>query len=1120
MPTSLSKKHRDVLEKVTAEARLLAENACKAALDNLAVHEKESRSHMSAEQRALRKRLRSRGKALGDARNERTGTQELNHLIDLAAYEHWHRLLFTRFLTENHLLITDEANGNVAVTLEECEELARELGARDGFDLACRFASRTLPGVFRKDDPVLDLALAVNDQVAMRKLLATMPADCFRADDALGWTYQYWQAQRKKEVNDSGKKIGADELSPVTQLFTEDYMVEFLLHNTLGAWWAGKLGPITAESEVDARAAASLGARDDVPGISWTYLRLIQDGTTKQWRPAAGTFGGWPRSAAEIQVVDPCMGSGHFLVFALPLLVRLRMEEQRLDGQAAVLAVLQDNLFGLELDERCTQIAAFNVALTAWRLVGYHALPPPNLACSGLVPSNTEAEWTALAGDDPRTKDGIAQLHRLFAHAPVLGSLINPRLVSGRLIDADFDDLAPLLGAAQSASSGDRIELAYVAQGMAKAADLLAQSFTLVVTNVPYLGDRKQCDELKAYCGEFHAHGKANIATCFVERCRTFSSTGGSVALVTPQNWLLQDSYKELRSTLLRQQQWDFVAKLGPGAFEEISGEVVDVVLSSLTNAEPHLEQRLCTIDVTSIKQPKDKARALIRENTAFVLQASQLHNPDARMTLDVGGNVPLLENRALAPQGVITGDMDRWTRKFWEVQALGKNWPPFLSTPQGSGDFAGREHVVDWSTGGLGMIRPRPGNVALGKRGVAISQMGKMSAVFYLGELYDGNIAPLVPIDAADTGALWAYCSSPQYEQEVRRIDKKVNLTNGSLLKAPFDVTHWRQAVTNDYPSGLPKPHSNDPTQWLFNGHPKGAEQPLHVAVARLLGYRWPRQSGSTFPDCPALGDDGLEKFADDDGIVCLPALNRERPAATRLRQLLTAALGVFDERVLVAAAGLKGSKSTNLEEWLRDEFFEQHTKLFHDRPFVWHLWDGRPDGFHALVHYHRLDHATLQKLAYSYLGNWIQQQDSDAKADKPGAAPRLGAAQKLQSRLAAILEGEAPLDIFVRWKPIAEQAQGWHPDLNDGIRQNIRPFLLAGDVGKKGAGLFRSVPLSLKDKDRGTEPQRSQKDYPWFWCEDEPGTDPVGGDEFVGNRWNNVHLTLARKMGKESTR
>jgi hypothetical protein len=106
--------------------------------------------------------------------------------------------------------------------------------------------------------------------------------------------------------------------------------------------------------------------------------------------------------------------------------------------------------------------------------------------------------------------------------------------------------------------------------------------------------------------------------------------------------------------------------------------------------------------------------------------------------------------------------------------------------------------------------------------------------------------------------------------------------------------------------------------------------------------------------------------------------------------------------------------------------------------------------DGFHVLVNYHRLDHATLEKLTFSYLGEWIRQQADDAKADKAGAAARLGAAQacKTNSRPSS---RRGPLDIFVRWKPLNAQPIGWNPDLNDGLRQNIRPFLLAGDVAKK---------------------------------------------------------------------
>ena len=326
MPT-LSRELRSTLSRVTLQARTAAEAACSSALENLAVHEKDYRGHMTIDQRQLRNRLRARGRALGDTLDDRSGRQEITHLAADAAYEHWHRLLFTRFLAENGLLHTDEENGNVPVTLEDCEELAPELGAKDGFDLACRFANQTLPGVFRTDDPVFELKLALNDQVALRQLLDSLPAEIFTADDSLGWTYQFWQAQRKDEVNRSGKKIGADEISPVTQLFTEDYMVEFLLHNTLGAWWAGKRLKIVdrgskMEDEAAARRAVSLPPRDGLPGIDWTYLRFVKDEPVGEseapssstihnppssigWRPAAGEFTGWPTSASHITFLDP-----------------------------------------------------------------------------------------------------------------------------------------------------------------------------------------------------------------------------------------------------------------------------------------------------------------------------------------------------------------------------------------------------------------------------------------------------------------------------------------------------------------------------------------------------------------------------------------------------------------------------------------------------------------------------------------------------------------------------------------------------------------------------------------------------------------------------------------------
>ena len=430
---------------------------------------------------------------------------------------------------------------SVPVTLEECEELAPELGARDGLDLACRFASLTLPGVFRRDDPVLDLPIAINDQVELRKLLAALPSEAFRADDALGWTYQFWQAQRKDEVNESGKKIGADELSPVTQLFTEDYMVEFLLHNTLGAWWAGKIGPIKAATEEEARAQAALPARDGVPAISWTYLRFVQDETTKTWLPAAGTFDGWPKSASLIRLLDPCMGSGHFLVFALPLLVRLRMEEEKLSAQAAVVAVLKDNIYGLELDERCTQIAAFNVALTAWKLAGYQALPSLQL---GLLWSCAQRNGSGVGSacrNNDRARSGMARLHTLQRRPGPWQPHQPPRPGRESLLRPSSTNSPRCSPLRLRTKENDDIELALLLRvGYQRSCS--RDNSHLSSPTCPTLDVASRTTLLKDYCERIHPEAKSDLATCFVERCLALAGQWLEYcSRVTPQSWLFME---------------------------------------------------------------------------------------------------------------------------------------------------------------------------------------------------------------------------------------------------------------------------------------------------------------------------------------------------------------------------------------------------------------------------------------------------------------------------------------------------------------------------------------------------------------------------------------------------
>ena len=221
----LSTDTRSRLEKTIAEARQLAERAADKALQILGVPADQPPTNLNANQRKLRVQLRALGRRLPDYQALRLAL----------AYEQWHRMLFTRFLAENGLLLHPDYR--VPITLGDCEQLAREQGEPSLWTLAARFASPMLPGIFPQDDPLLEVRLATEDRIGLETLLTDLPAEVFLSDDGLGWTYQFWQSERKAEVNASGLPVEGPDLPAVTQLFTEHYMVQFLLQNTLGAWW-------------------------------------------------------------------------------------------------------------------------------------------------------------------------------------------------------------------------------------------------------------------------------------------------------------------------------------------------------------------------------------------------------------------------------------------------------------------------------------------------------------------------------------------------------------------------------------------------------------------------------------------------------------------------------------------------------------------------------------------------------------------------------------------------------------------------------------------------------------------------------------------------------------------
>ncbi|WP_377828784.1 SAM-dependent methyltransferase [Bradyrhizobium lupini] len=1110
--TILSKLLRGQLETAIKLAREIAEDAAQEAIARMGVGEAEAPARLSDDSKALRRRLRAHARSLGDT--PATGAMTTSRLQDATSYEIWHRMLFGRFLAERGLLIHPELGA--AMSVAELRDLAKEEGAADEWALAERYAAPGLPGVFKPDDPVLALPIAPEFSKRLRTLLNDLPAEVFTADDSLGWTYQFWRASEKDAVNAAGGKIGAAELPAVTQLFTEPYMVKFLLHNTLGAWWAGKVLARDPDLARDAANEDALREACGLPGVTWEFLRFIRDDDGRgPWRPAAGTFPGWPVRAAEITYCDPCCGSGHFLVEAFAILAALRRQEEGLSPPDAAIAVLRDNLHGLELDGRCVQIAAFNVALAAWKLGGAAiALPSPHIAWVGAPPPLNRTEMATLGNGDAALCRALETLHDQFVEAPLLGSML---VVGARdLLDSDLRERGDAALEKLRGAEMERAEGAVAARGLLDATALLLRRYVLLATNVPFLGRGKQAHELASFLARHHGLAKADLAIAMLDRMEAMAANGGTVASVTPQNWLFLGAYKEFRIRLLENATLSFAAVIGEHGFESGAAAGAFTALLILEKRTPDSYSSCAALDISAAATPFEKAEHCKSHQVAVLVQQAQKANPDARISFaPQRSGAPPLSDFAECYQGVVTGDIERFILCFWEVSNQDGRWRAYRTASAGDGLYQGVQHYIRWENGNGSLhayaaaTRDKlhdmheSGNRAWGKIGVAINRMRGLEANFYYGEIFDNNVAVIFPKEDGLVTAVSAVCFDGGFHEFVRSIDRTIKVTNATLLKVPFDERLWGATAEKKFPDGVPEPYTADPTQLAFHGHPAFAQEgtELHVALARLAGYRWPAETRAEVP-VSRLAKQRAHLAselpdADAEGLVTLHARGNDRSLVDRMRTQLAVAYGgslsLAREQELVRAADTKLDKKeardATLESWLSDRAFRQHCILFHRRPFLWHVWDGMKGGFSAFLNYHCLDRAALDKLTYTLLGDWIRV----AKAE--GNTARTDRAEQLQQNLAKIIEGEIPYDIFVRWKPLDKQPLGWEPDFDDGVRLNIRPFM--------SAGILREQPKGISwTKDRGTDVSSS----PWYDLGPR-----YGGKQ--GDRINEHHTTLAEK-------
>ena len=703
--TVLEKSARNQLDKAVQAARRAATTGADRALRALSVEQEKKPAHLSPEQSELRRQLRVVCRRLGS----------WDALIRAAAYEQWHRMLFARFLAENKLLIHPKYQA--AVSLDECAELARERGI-DQWEVAAEFAAGMLPGIFQKDDPLLILKFAPEDRATLQGILSDILAETFCTQDALGWTYQFWQSEEKEKVNKSERKIEGADICAVTQLFTEPYMVQFLLQNSLGAWWLN----LHPESPL----------RND-----WLYYKdQVQH-----------DFSAFPKTATEIKLLDPACGSGHFLVEEFHMLLAMRLEEGE-SREDAIKGIVRDNLHGLEIDPRCIQIAAFAVAMEAWK-AGFPTdqyLPLPNLACVGLPIRAEKSEWLKLAADEGMLENALGQYYDLFKNADSLGSLIQIH-DEGTLVPHEMLLQKLETALAKEKAIGDPVAEAFgeTASGVLKAVHYLRRKdFHIVLTNPPFLLNQKQDEKLTTFCEKYYQYSKKSLSTCFIERCRLFSKDSGYYGIVVPQNWLFLKTDENLRIKMLYEQSWIIVTRLGSNAFVTPMYEF-KIALQIFYNRKPQKKSEIFGIDASEYKIPSDKELYLQSPIGVKFSQFDQLGNPDKKISFNNSEQMNLLANYADSYWGLGCGDSIRFERFFWEIENLKPDWNYQQSSFSKTDFYSGRNLIIFWQNGN-GVLSSFPGATIRnkeiwGKRGIVVSQIGDLPATLYTGEIWNQNV-------------------------------------------------------------------------------------------------------------------------------------------------------------------------------------------------------------------------------------------------------------------------------------------------------------------------------------------------------------------------------------------
>lgn len=662
------------------------------------------------------------------------------YIIEEVAYTWFNRLIAVRFMEVNDYLpsyvrvlssesgktepdlVTNPFDAELNLSSAEEEKiitLKRENKLDEAFKMLfikqCNALNEILPALFEKTSDYTELLLnlsVIDQDGVVYHLVHDIPEEDFNVSaggqvEIIGWMYQYYNTEPKNDAFAKKGKITKEEVPAVTQLFTPDWIVRYMVENSLGRLW------------VEGHPDAELQSK-------WKYYLEEAEQESEVQAELAKIREEYAKLKPEdIKLIDPCMGSGHILVYAFDVFMQI-YENAGWSAREAAQSIVEHNIYGLDIDDRAAQLSYFAVMMKARqydrRIFTREVRPNVYAIQESNGINRKQLKYFGADLNEMEKNTATLQIEGL------LDTLVDAKEY-GSILNVDEYDWDLLRRWVNSTDEGSQItfdtygldDTAEKLKELIEIGAIMAQKYEVVATNPPYMGGSGFSVKLSNFAKKYYPNSKSDLFAIFIEKGMTFTKKNGITTMITQQAWMTISSYEKLRNGLLLNDIVSLI-QLGAHAFDEISGEIVQT--ASFVIRKSNVENYLATYKkLTIYKNETEKSVAYLSNHNDYYIKKKRFaYLPSSPIAFWVSPH--LVESYASGKsicdfadsfQGIITGDNEKFLR-FWaeiEIEKIALNqtsmdnvnldkqyWIPYNKGGEFRKWYGVQDYVVYWKNG------------------------------------------------------------------------------------------------------------------------------------------------------------------------------------------------------------------------------------------------------------------------------------------------------------------------------------------------------------------------------------------------------------------------------------